>query len=91
MSVRTFYGKKENEPFKEWLRENRENGYYLNVISSSEGKLHAASCDHLWDRRFDGKDCTVKRKVASHSVDSLRAYAAEAGINLGSCDRKICP
>lgn len=91
MPLCVFSGADDNEPFKEWLRTNRAGGFYLNVLSSSEGKLHAAACDHVWDKDFEQKDhLTQHSKVVSLSVAELRAYAEENDITVTACHRKTC-
>ncbi len=91
MSYCVFSGADDNEGFKEWLRANR-GGFYLNLISSTEGMIHAVGCDHLWDKDFDTKqNLTRATKVASLSVDELRTYAKDHRIELNPCHRRICP
>jgi len=76
--------------FHKWRQQHRSDGWYLNPKSSSEFKLHSATCPHLsnqyWDqgvKKPDGKSMTGTKKICSTSRQELENWAFKEAAKRG--------
>ncbi|WP_437609777.1 HNH endonuclease [Sorangium sp. So ce834] len=71
-----------------WRSENPD-GFLLNCLTRTSGKLHRAECHHLgdstWESDGTGGDLVRKRKACALNIGALRAWAVDHGVTVDIC------
>ncbi|WP_437800589.1 HNH endonuclease [Sorangium sp. So ce693] len=71
-----------------WRSENPD-GFLLNCLTTTSGKLHRTECQHLgnstWESDGTGGDLVRKRKACALNIDALRAWAINHGVTVNIC------